>query len=446
MFWLFLFPPLLVVAGILLQTGTQRAVWLATGLFFFQGIIGGGSGQYTLYLTAFILSLWTHGEIRQEWKAFPFKKELAVLFILHVAVAAMDPRGIHNPLEVCLRTFKYFIPRYAALFVGFAAFRRLGDWLGMVRPLSLMLAVVGLYGVATWVLQANPYDDALHMAFEGRKGIWADVESRGYRVFSTLTNPIVYGYVMCIAASLTYLWKRQMNTVLWTGLLALALFNVFLANSRTGVVAGLILVGVFLLSKYRLSYRMYCSIALCAVVLAVSYYCIPVVRHVTDSTVDIFTSGGVHTRGSTVELKFDQLAASLYLFYKHPFFGNGFNYFWEAIRMEHVAYRGNLAGLEGFGYKLLVEEGIFMIIAVAVLFFNLSRYFWTRRYSGDYAHAGMAWTLSFLAFMLFTGTHDGIFTIGMVFIGMLAKLIRRYEVLHMNAGLQRSPLCRTLPG
>lgn len=445
MLWFFLFSPLLVIAMIIMQTGVQRAVWLATGIFFFQGIIGDCSGQYTLYLTAFVISLCVHGEIRQEWEAFPFKKELIVLFILHIAVTVTDQRVNHAPLEMCFRIFKYFIPRYMALFVGFAAFQRLGDWRRMVKPLSVILAVMGLYGVVTWVLQANPYDDALHMAFQGKTGIWNGVQSRGYRVFSTLTNPILYGYVMCIMASLIYLWKRQMNTVLWTGLLALTLFNVFLANSRTGIVAGLILVCVFLLSKYRLSFRTYCSIALCTVALAVSYFCVPMVRQVLDSTIDIFTSGGSHTRGSTLDLKFDQLRASLYFFHKHPFFGNGFNYFWETIRMEHVAYEGNLAGLEGFGYKLLIEEGIFMITAVIILFFNLFRFFWSRRYVCDYAHAGMAWTLSFLFFLL-VAPNGGVFTIGMVFIGMLMKLIRRYEILYINTGLQCSPVYRTLSG
>ena len=106
---------------------------------------------------------------------------------------------------------------------------------------------MGCYGFITFILQGYPYDDALHIAFGNDVGIWSEVQSRGYRVLSTLNNPIVYGFVMFIATTYLYLQRDNFSKNVYFCLSLLVFLNVFLANSRTGIVAG-----VFLLVVYAL--------------------------------------------------------------------------------------------------------------------------------------------------------------------------------------------------
>lgn len=436
----------IVIAMILSMKGTQRTVWMFVGIFILDNIFIGPINVYTLYLFAFIASLLLHGEIKKEWECFPFKSILCVLFLLHIAVALFDGRINNDFIRMTSRIFNYFIPRYMALFVGYALLNNLKEWKNNVIPLFFIFAVMGIYGFITGFLQSNPYYEMMNDAFMDKAGIWTEVQSRGYRVMSTLANPIVYGFIMCMAGHLVFLWKKSsIDTVSWTCLMLLLVLNVFLANSRTGIITGTLLVFIFLLSKYRLSRRMYVSIAFSALALLVMYFAIPQVRHVTDSTIDIFISGGDHTRGSSVALKFSQMEASMYFFKQAPFWGNGFYFFREVIFGKDVSYSGgNLAGMEGFGYELLVEEGLFMIIGVMIFFYSLFAYFSRRRYLGDYAHAGVAWTVSFIVFIMFAGDYGGIFTIGMIMIGFILKFVQLYEILYIDTSLQCSPVYRPM--
>lgn len=264
----------------------------------------------------------------------------------------------------------------------------------------------------------------LHMAFGNEIGIWSEVQTRGYRVFSTLSNPIVYGYVMFLAATYLYLQRKCINKLTYYALLLMIVLNAFLANSRTGLAAGALLIAVYALMEYRFSYRIIGFLASIVILFAVLYQYVPFVQNAADSVLDLLSTGGEETEGSTVELKEDQLETSLFFFYLHPWFGNGFNYFGEVISQRFDTGQIGLAGMEGYGYKLLIEEGIFMIIAVAMLFVCLIIFFIKRLIVRQYAAMGVAWIASFLFFILGTGTYGGIFTIGMLFIGMLLRYVQ----------------------
>ncbi len=437
-----------IVAIILATKGTQRAVCLFVGIFILNDTINiGPINAYTMHIAAFIISLFIHDEIKKEWTVFPFKGILYLLLLAHVGVALFDGRINDNLIKVISRIFNNFMPQYMALFVGYSLLSNLREWRNLIMPLFVVFSVMGIYGLASWFVQSNPYYDMMNEMFRDEPGIWREVQSRGYRVFSTLTNPIVYGFVMCMAGHLIFLWRKHIPAILWTALFPLVALNVFLANSRTGIVAGILLVIIFLLSKYQLlSWRMYASLAASMLVLSIAYFTVPPIHDVTDSVIDVFMTGGEHTGGSNVALKVRQLQASAYYFTKAPFFGNGFTYFHEVIRKEHIAFSGELAGMEGYLYKLLIEQGVFMIIAACIFFGSVCAYFFRRRYLGDYAHAGMAWTLSVLFFLIFAGDYGGIFTIGMILTGLLLKFIQLYEILYLDTSLQCSSIYRAMPG
>jgi len=65
-----------------------------------------------------------------------------------------------------------------------------------------------------------------------------------------------------------------------------------------------------------------------------------------------------------------------------------------------------------------------MIIAVSWLFLSILWYFLKRLSVKQYSSMGVAWTLSFLFFIISTGTYGGVFTICMIFIGMLLKYVQ----------------------
>lgn len=420
----FIFILLIILFLILLRKGKERSLYLMIGIFFLNDTVRiNPFNSYTLLCIAFFCSLLLHKELKTEWKRFPFKKIMYVLFVIHILVVLFDPR-VSAPLTFLSRICNNFVSRFLALFIGYASISTLAVWYKSSKQLALIFCVMGCYGFITFILQGNPYDDALHIAFGNDVGIWSEVQSRGYRVLSTLNNPIVYGFVMFIATTYLYLQRDNFSKNVYFCLSLLVFLNVFLANSRTGIVAGVFLLVVYALVEYKLSFRLLGYAFSVILICCILYQFVPFVQDTADSVLDIFLTGGTKTEGSNVELKEKQMETSLLYFYLHPYFGSGFNYFREVIVLKDAAASEALAGLEGYGYKLLVEEGIFMIIAVSWLFLSILWYFLKRLSVKQYSSMGVAWTLSFLFFIISTGTYGGVFTICMIFIGMLLKYVQ----------------------
>lgn len=421
---LFILILFVVMLMIIISKDTKRLVWLMAGIFFLNDTISiQPFNSYTLLLTAAFCSFALHGELKRTWKEFPFKWVLLVILVIHILVVQFDERYF-PPLTYMSRIFNNFVPRFLALFVGYAIITSTNVWRKSAKHLAWIFLIMCIYGFITFALQGNPYDDMLHMAFGGEEGIWANVQERGYRVFSTLNNPIVYGYVMFLAASYLYLQKKVLSKNVYYALLLLTVLNAFLANSRTGLVAGALLTAIYALIEYRFSVRILGFAASIVIVTLVLYQFVPFVQNAADSVLDIVFTGGENTSGSNVELKENQWETSLLFFYLHPYFGNGFNYFHETISQQYDTAEIGLFGLEGYEYKLLVEEGLFMIIAVIWLFVSLIVFFFKRLEVKRFSSMGIAWIISFLFFINGTGTYGGIFTIGMLFIGMLLKYVQ----------------------
>lgn len=407
------------ILAIISCKGLKRFGWFMAGIFLIHDGIGiQPFGCHTLFLTALFISLWYHKELKIAWKNFPFKWIIIVILIIHVLVVQFDERS-YPPLTYISRVYNNFVPRFFSLFLGYALIDYKRSWGRYVKPMAIIFLVMTVYGFITFLLQGNPIDDLVLTSFNQDKGIWSDVQSRGYRVFSTLSNPIVYSYVMFIAFSYIYIEKKWLTKKTYYLLLVLTLLNAFLANSRTGIVAGAILIAVYAVFEYKASLRMLGFGVTLLLVLMVLYNNVTFVKDAMDSVVDIFTTGGENTGGSNVELKQNQLNAALMYFAQHPYFGNGFYYFVDVLAPRDM--QGDLVGLEGYGYQLLLEEGIFMIIAVITLFASIILYFFKRLKVKQISSMGIAWTVSFVFYLLTAGTNGGIFIKGMLFIGMALR-------------------------
>lgn len=420
---LFILILLMVMLLIIFSKGLKRLSLLMAGIFFLNDTIGiQPFNSYTLLLTASFFSLLYHKELKIIWRRFPFKTVFIALLIIHILVVQFDNRNF-PPLTYVSRVFNNYVPRFLSLFVGYAVISSMDIWKRSAKPMSVIFSIMCIYGFITFALQNNPYDDILHMAFGNELGIWHDVQSRGYRVFSTLSKPNVYGLVMFFAATYFYLQRNMLSKTLYAFITLMLILNAFLSNSRTGLVAGALMIALYVLIEYKFSYKVLGYSIGILILLVILYDNIPFIKPVADSVIDVFTTGGESAGGSTTDLKDEQLAASLYYFFKHPYFGNGFNYFQEVIGVRYDTYEIGLAGLEGYGYKLLVEEGAFMIIAVAWLFVSMVVFFFRNRVR-ECSSMGIAWIISFLFFMLLTGSYGGIYTIGMLLIGMLLKYVQ----------------------
>ena len=307
------------------------------------------------------------------------------------------------------------------MFVGFVLFNSSKGWLPIAKTLLKIFSIFALYGIFTWILQSNPWYDFTASVYEQGSGMWSEVQDRGYRVNSFLNNPIAYSLVMGIGASTIWLYylHKPNKTVLI--LLLLIVFNVFIANSRTGIVAFGLSIMIYILFYNGISLKTAYKI-LCAIVVAIIlYFNVESIRPMIDAVADIFITGGNNTSGSNMELKDMQMATSLTYFGEAPIFGHGILYFKEDIQPRYGVMSG-LAGLEGYGYRLLIEMGGIMIIAFIMYITKFCSIAIKGRYQcKSLASLAIAQFIAFIFFIMATGDYGNIFEYSLILIGINLK-------------------------
>ncbi len=415
---------------IIKENSIQRTKWLFIGLFFtlldITILESPPISSHKLYLIAFYISLIRHKELQAEFSNYPFKNITIILCLLSFAVAFADnrlslasqlQRGFSNILEL------------SSLFIGYSSIKKVTNFKPIYQTISKYLVIITILGLFTWIIKSNPYYDFITSIFNNNNtvGIWSEVQERGYRVCSTFSNPIVYGFILSIY--LLMYWELKEVKVLNINLIIflLILSNIIFSNSRTNLVSLGIAICIYFILRYKLSFKLILHGGTIIILLILSYYFIEPIRKIFDSVIDIYLTGGANTSGSSIELKEQQQQFAYLFFLQSPWWGNGYNYFEEIIQLGKVNfYNGELAGLEGYGYKLLVEQGIFMIIANIIYMVQIFIFFFKRQYI-SLSKVSIAIFASFIFFILLAGTYGGVTYYSLILIGINVKFIQLYS-------------------
>lgn len=412
--------------NIIKKTGIRRAQWLLIGLLFtlvdITIIASPPITSHKLYLICFYISLIKHNEFVKEIKTYPFKKITLILLFLSFIIAFLDDRlnftsqiqrGFTNILEL------------SSLFIGYSCIKDAKEFNDIYKLIYKSLIIVCLYGLATWIIKSNPYYDIVTSIFRNDgHGIWSGVQDRGYRVGSTFGNPIVYGFIMGIYFTMFFYFKDNKISHIPVLFLGLILSNIIFSNSRSNLVTLALTIAIYLILKYRFSSKLFLYLSSSILLIIVSYIFLEPVQKIFDSVFDIYLTGGINTNGSTIELKEQQQEFAYLFFLQAPWFGNGFDYFGEVIQQGKISfYNGELAGMEGYGYKLLVEQGAFMIIANLIYMIQIIS-FCIKKLNSTITMITLANFISFIFFIMLAGTYGGIMYLSLIPIGINIKLMQ----------------------
>lgn len=434
---------LLFIALLILKNkGVKRFIYFLSGICFISMnvvlIPNTPLTAHNVFIVVYVLSLVYHNELKRELKLFPFLKIFIVLLIINLCIGFFDSRL--DIVSKIIRSIVNFLNTVFCLFVGYTSIKSLKDWNEILAKTIWIFSIMACYGLITWILQFNPLYDIVNTSF-GTVDMWADIQERGYRILSTMNNPIAYGAVMGMAVlylgtNMSLLRYKYIYVVL-----ILILLNVLFTYSRSSIFGLILGFLVFLITKYGISVKLLKVLIPCTLGIILMYFIVPSVHHVGNLLIDAALTGGQNTSGSNLELKNIQLATSLLYFIQSPFFGNGFRFFQEELASGNlVSYDGSLAGLEGYLFVILVENGIFMLIAMVVFFFQLLHFAFKRRGYGNVACLSMSLIVFFVFFIYITGTYGNVFLYFMIFIGLTIKYLQLYDVFYSNSRLQRRKL------
>lgn len=423
---------------IIKTNGVKRALWFIGSILFLSDSIflWGPFNSHFAFVISFLASLYFHHELKTCYKEYPLRKISVAIFIIYLLIGLVDTR---IPLiSRFSRPVTGFFLTYMAFFVGFCGVKSNKDIHLILRGFTQMLVIICVYGLFTFIIQSNPIYDLISNSFSGDLGIWANVQERGYRVCSFLSNPIVYGGVMGMYSLIVLnVWKTN-NKLFKYIVFALLLLSVLIANSRTSIFATLVAYILYFLLKNKLSYKNILAAFSAVIIVLIMYNQFGFIRPMMDSAIDLVTTGGVNTQGSTTDLKVQQWEVSLLSFYDAPFFGHGLSYFYEVMgNKDSFVYNPLIAGMEGYQYKLLIEQGGFMIIAVIIFYIQLLAIFFKKRiYSQTISYTGIACTISFLFFICATGVYGSAFLHFGIYIGILLRCVYDKRFFNSHTSVQ----------
>ena len=423
---------LCLCAIIIFSKGKTRARALLFSVFFVPPVFG---TAHILFSIAVIISLVLNKEIKGELKSFPLKNISFAILLIYFIISLLDKRL--SLIGSIVRPIIYFIQTYLWLFIGYSLFKQEKDWREVIRILFQVLSIFAVYGLVTWIIQRNPWNEFVDSVYGGGS-MWVGIQERGYRVYSFLNNPIAYGCVMTIGAlSIWPLYLRTRSKMILAFLL-LIICNVFLSNSRTDIILLGLSIILYILFYYGLSVKAIAYLGGICIGVGILYFNVDSIRSVMNSVFDIFISGGSNLTGSSIEMRELQLTTAFMYFNESPFWGHGLQYFSENIQPQYGT-RSGLAGLESYAFRLLVEMGLFMIIAFIIYVFRFI-YIANRRKSCSLQISSLvlAQFVAFVFFLIATGDYGNVFEYCLIIIGVNLKYLmvrensRKYTKINLN--------------
>lgn len=408
---------LLLCALIVYCKGERRSNIFLLATFFIPDLFG---TAHILFPSAYLISMLLNGELKNEFRTFPFRKISVAILVVYVLICMFnDSISIANTV---VKPVRYFISTYLNLFVGYCLLKQRYSWVSLSKTLLMIFFLYAIYGICTFFMQGNPYYDFVVSVY-GIDAMWSEVQDRGYRVNSFLSNPIAYGLVMALATMSLWAYYLRNKSKMVLALLCLIAFNLVLSNSRSSFSAFAIGVIIYAVLYYGASRKMLVAILGSCVVIGILYYNVENIAFMIDSVVDVWQTGGNSTKGSNMELKKEQLAVSLIYFQESPIWGHGIGYFRDVIQ-ERYGTQSGLAGLEGYGYRLLVELGLVMIIAFIIFIIKFIRIVIRHKiYDSLLSSITLGQFVAFVFFLMATGDYGNVFQYAFILIGINFKFL-----------------------
>jgi Lipid A core - O-antigen ligase and related enzymes len=452
-FVLFTFIVLFFSYKIFTSKGSNRVLWYVVGiLFFHEGIILISNPIDLSAPRIFTLSLLLSSifcESQSEWRSFPLKKIFLFILISLIIIGFNDTRL--SSFQLIYRPAVYFFDNFLPCILAFLSFKEEKDWKKTMKVLYSSMIIMCLYGLATYLIRFNHYNDLI-----AKTTGWLDTSSNinlgtsRERVSSFTNNSIYYGYMISIIFIIFIVnfvstkTKNIHHSISFIFISILMLSNLYLSNSRTPYFTFAIglSIALFLVSGMKDKFKYFLYVLLFFIVVMNTSVGQNAVQKVTDIFAQEQNEGG-----SSIEMRLDQLNASLEIFDHNIYTGNGFKYIIEDLGFKSIGGDENedLYGFESYIFELLIEQGIigfvysiiFFVSIILWFFMNYNRNRNTKIISG----LSISLILCLLSFSVATGRlYSWPITLVLIGINMKRIILVKKEEDAEDYSLEESPI------
>jgi len=252
------------------------------------------------------------------------------------------------------------------------------DFNFFARIIIICLSIMLIYGLFCFLTGQNPYIAALSELFnkQDNNEIFSEIERGGLtgKVQSTTSHPMLWSVVLSlIIFASNSLWLRKKNYTFYI-FVALVLFNLFVCNVRTGIVATVIGLAI-LFTQFSFRYKLISiSFILVLLLLSADTSIFGSFQPFVDSII-YFSDTDKNVGGSSLEMRMVQFGGAVSLWEQGGIlFGNGFNWCgnYYALYGDHPI----LLAFESIIYVIIIENGVLGIIIYGFLFYSFYKINW----------------------------------------------------------------------
>ena len=319
---------------------------------------------------------------------------------------------------------RHFIELYGYVVAAFLIGRKC-DIKEILRQLFVPLLILGCFGIIEALISANYPYKFICSAFPNYSGFYdlgSDINVRDswrIRTILTTTHPTAYSTLLCsILALYVPLFRNFDINKYWKLFFYIVLFaNLFLCGSRTGILC----TGIIL--SFWIVHKMHIIIKLTIVfILALS------ASIALQKVIDNFSQ---ESRGSSLQLRQQQLIFSIIQIANKPLFGNGVSYLTKNI-FETDAYGDRIRdeeimGMESIVFPKLINYGFIGFGTYLLLSAWIFLYFYRRRELHPMTQSGYLLIFSITMFFILTGNMGNASAYSYMILGVLMGCTQTLE-------------------
>ena len=325
-----------------------------------------------LFIVTEVKNIWLHwGRIRKSI-ALPY----TILAVTAFLAALLTSPHLHNVNSFTYFTVYELFTKMLAFVYAFLALRNKNSLKPLLTVSFYALIFMTIMGIANYFLGYSPYiealkDDALEFANEIR-----------FRVQATFNNPFDYGYV-CVLLAILHLYAYKQNMERQSIFMiseVCCLFGVITCNCRTIAFCYIVCLVIFFVTLQKDSRKKIIYFSAIVIAILATLLLFPFTRDLLLNILSIFDADST-VSGSSLTMRFTQMATVIYYIRGHWVFGRGVNFFNEDLGWSQgaeLAADSDLQGLEGIYMQLLLERGVFgfamFLVMMAIILYVIIKY------------------------------------------------------------------------
>lgn len=320
----------------------------------------------------FLFEFWRRGLLRQyvlSFKKFPLRRYF-IISLISILISTIF--SIISFSDTVNRLIMIILNDYLIVLFFWFYVNTQKEISLFIKSCMIVLIVSYVFGIYEFVSHENPIIDAIKRNVDEDllSGKLYEREDRlnVKRINSLFVSPnnFIYG---AFVTMLLFIYNKYMIPPLKRSILfaLLSLMLILLANSRTVLIASIIIMFPLIFSFEKKSTKL----VLCIIILFIVAFPF-IMQYAPNITSVVNPSIEAEIEGSSVMGRMTQFEGSLELMMKSPFFGNGIGSI-EYFTSDEFDWKSIILGTESLWMKLMIERGILGIIAYCFLFVDLVR-------------------------------------------------------------------------